>query len=136
MNPFRLLSSLLIASTVFLAIGAVILRIENLVPVTLTYSTFLVILGILAVAHFTWRENFITASLGAVLAVFSIVFNTMQPAHISAILHPFTSLEITVLVFSDVIGFYLLPAAYLLVYLVRYRKLRTFSALSKLQSTG
>lgn len=136
MNPYRSLSILLVASTVFLAIGAMILRIDNLVPPVLTFSTFVVILAILTVAHFTWRENFIWASLGSMLAVVSIIFNSMQPQHISAILNPFTSASFTLLVVSDVAGFYLLPALYLLIYILRYRKLRTFWALTRLQSTG
>ncbi len=136
MNPFRLLSALLVASTVFLGIGALILRIENLVPPVLTFSTFVVILVILTVAHFTWHEKFLWASLGSILAVVSIIFNSLQPQHLSAILNPFTSASITALVVSDVMGFYLLPALYLLIYAFRYRKLRVFWALTRLQSSG
>lgn len=136
MNPYRLLSAFLVASTVFLAAGAVILRLENLVPPTLTFSTFVAIVVILAVAHFTWKENFIAASLGIALAAVSILLNTFQPAHISAIMHPFGSIPYTTLVISDIAGFYALPALYIIIYLARYRKLRTFSVLTRLQSTG
>lgn len=136
MNPFRLLSAFLVASTVFLATGAIILRAENLVPITLTYSTFVAIVIILSVAHYTWKEKFSAASIGIALAALSILLNTLQPAHTSAILHPFGTVAYTVLVMSDLAGFYLLPALYIVLYLVRYRKLRTFSALTQLQSTG
>ncbi len=136
MNPYRLLSAFLVASAVFLGFGALILRLENLVPITLTFSTFVAIVVILAVAHYTWKENFISASVGILLAVISILTNTLQPAHLSAILHPFGTASHTLLVISDVAGFYLLPAFYIVLYLARYRKLRTFSALTQLQSTG
>lgn len=136
MNPFRVLSTFLVASTVFLALGAVILRVENLVPLPLTYTTSVVIVAILTVAFYTWKENFIAVTLGVILAIISIVFNTLQPAHISAILHPFGSITLTTLVITDVAGFYLFPALYVIVYLAAYRKLRTFSVLTQLQSTG
>lgn len=134
MNPFKLLSAFLVLSTVFLATGAIILRWQNLVPVTLTFTTFLVIIVILAVAHFTWKENFPAATFGVILAVVSIIFNSLQPQHIDAILHPFTSTQMTILVASDLAGFYALPVLYIGYYLGRYRKLRTFSALTKIQS--
>lgn len=134
MNPFRMLSAFLVTSAIFLAIGAIILRIEDLVPLSLTYSTFVAIVIILAVAYYTWKEIFSAASTGVVLATVSILLNTFQPAHTSAILHPFGTVPYTILVMSDLAGFYLLPALYIILYLVRYRKLRTFSALTQLQS--
>lgn len=134
MNPYRFLSALLLLSAVFLATGAMILRFQDLVPLTLTYATFVVILLILTVAHFNWHENFSAALLGIVLAAVSIVFNLLQPAHTSAILHPFGTVIFEILVVSEVSGFFLLPAVYIIYFLARYRKLRTFSALSKIHS--
>ncbi len=136
MNPFRSLSTLLVVSTVFLAMGAAILRVENLVPPLLTFSTFVVILAILTVAHFTWKENFLWASVGVLLAAVSIVFNSLQPQHLAAIQNPFISVPFTILVISDIAGFYVMPVLYLTIYAKEYRKLRTFSALAKLQSSG
>lgn len=124
MKPYRTLSSLLLASTIFLALGGLILRLENLVPFTLTASTIAVILVIFLVAHFVCREKFLWTVAGLILALVSIIFNTTQPQHVDAILHPFVSVQFTVLVISDVMGFYILPAAYIALYAIYFRRLK------------
>lgn len=100
----------------FLAIGGLVLRTDNLVPLSLTFSTIGTIIVILTVAHFinlgkTWAMH-----LGFVLGVISIVFNLFQPSHINAILHPVINVPFLVLVTSEIIGFFLLPAVYFVLY--------------------
>ena len=124
MRTYRILSELLLSSNLFLALGALILRLENLVPSLLTISTIAVILLIFVVAHFVWKKSFTWATIGVILAAVSIVFNTLQPQHLDAIAHPFVSLSFTVLVASDILGFYILPISYLIVYLLRFKSLK------------
>lgn len=128
MNAYRTLSSLLVLSAAFLVVGGLVLRLENLVPVSLTLSTAVTVAFILLVSHFVWRRSFPWIVVGAVLGVASIVFNSLQTAHLDAILHPFSSIYMTVLVFSEIMGFYLLPAAYLAVFGMKFSSLRAGSS--------
>lgn len=126
MNLFRWLSILLVCSAVSLIIGALILRVENLVPLELSFGTFLVVIVILTTAHFTWNENHKWAAFGVILAVVSIVFNSTEPQHIQALTHPFSSIPFLILVIADILGFYAFPSAYLILYVLNYRKNRNF----------
>lgn len=124
MNLSKKLSSLLLLSAAFLVIGGTILRLEGLVPLTLTASTAAVVVLILVTAHFTWRGDFMWTTVGSVLAVVSIAFNASQPQHIQAVLNPFTSAPFLILVVSEIMGFFLLPAIYLILYAVNFKKLK------------
>ena len=113
----------MVLSGMFLAIGGLILRLEDLVPLLLTFSTIAVIVVILAIAHFINLEKNWAIHLGLVLGIFSILFNLFQPSHINAIIHPVMSAPFLLLVASEILGFFLLPAAYILIYTVRFREI-------------
>ncbi len=105
----------------FLAIGGLLLRMENLVPILLTFSTIGTIILILAVAHFVNLGKKWSIHAGLALGIISIIFNFSQPTHIDAILHPLMNAQFMVLVASEVLGFFLLPAAYIIIYISKYR---------------
>ncbi len=123
MNVPRTMSIIMVLSAMFLAIGGLILRTENLVPVLLTFSTIGTIIIILVVAHFVNLGKAWAIHLGLILGIVSILFNLSQPSHINAILHPHMNYEFMVLVASEILGFFLLPAAYIIFYLVEFRKI-------------
>ena len=123
MNVPRTMSVIMVLSAMFLAIGSLILRTENLVPVLLTFSTIGTIIIILVVAHFVNLGKAWAIHLGLILGIVSILFNLSQPSHINAILHPHMNSEFMVLVASEILGFFLLPAAYIIIYLVEFRKI-------------
>lgn len=124
MKTGHTLSLLLVLSAVFLGIGGLLLHLYGLVPVSLTASTIAAILLILAVAYFAWKNSFAWITFGALLAIASMVFNSILPEHIDALLHPFVSPAMTIIVVAEVLGFYALPLAYLAIYGTRYRDLR------------
>lgn len=121
MKRSSILSATLVLSAVFLIIGGAILRLQDLVPLILTLTTVVTVAAILLVAHFVHRGKAAWIHIGAALAVLSIVFNSLQPAHTEAILHPLGSAAYTLLVVSDIIGFYALPVLYLIVYVLSFR---------------
>ena len=123
MNLFRALSTLMVLSAMFLAIGGLILRMENLVPVFLTFSTIGVVVAILAVAHFVNLGKHWAIHAGLILGFASIVFNLSQPSHTDAILHPVITAQFMALVVSEVLGFFLLPALYIIIYALKFRAL-------------
>lgn len=110
------MSAAMVLSAMFLAIGGVILRTQNLVPLYLTFSTILTILVILAVAHFVNKGNRVAMHAGLVLGIISVLFNISQPSHTNAILHPTITAPFIVLVASEVLGFFVLPAVYFILY--------------------
>ncbi len=113
----------MVLSAMFLAIGGLILRMEGLVPPILTFSTIAVIIVILAMAHFINLEKKWAIHLGLLLGIFSILFNLTQPSHINAIIHPVMSAPFLLLVASEILGFFLLPAVYILIYTVDFGKI-------------
>lgn len=124
MNPYRMLSTILLMSTVFLMTGAIILRLENLVPPILTLGTIATIVVILVTAHFTWRNSFGWSAIGVVLAIVSIVFNSTEPQHLQAMKQAFSSTTFLILIIAEIMAFYVLPAIYLTIYGMSYSKLK------------
>lgn len=122
-NLHRTLSSLMVFSGLFLAIGGLILRMEDLVPPILTFSTIAAIVFILAIAHFINLEKKWAIHLGLLLGIFSILFNFSQPSHINAVFHPVMSAPFLLLVASEILGFFVLPAAYIIIYTINFRKI-------------
>lgn len=114
----------MVFSAIFLAIGGTILRTEDLVPLSLTFSTAGTIILILVVAHFVNLGKKLAMHLGVALGVISIVFNVSQPTHVNAILHPVLTIPFMVLVASEILGFFLLPALYFIFYALEMGRTR------------
>lgn len=122
----------MVLSAMFLAIGGLTLRLQNLVPLVLTFSTIGVIVMVLVVAHFVYQGKSWAFHTGIILALVSILFNLSQPSHINAILHPELTVTFMGLVVSEILGFFLLPAAYIVIYAIGFKTImKKIKALEK-----
>lgn len=117
------MSVIMVLSAVFLAMGGLILRTENLVPEILTYSTVGTIALILVIAYFINAGKPWATHVGLVLGIFSILFNLSQPSHTNAILHPVMTAPFLILVASEILGFFIFPAVFIIIYMVNFRKI-------------
>ncbi len=123
-SEYHALSALLVISAFFLCIGGILLRAYNLVPFYLSLSTVVVIFLIMVVAHFVWRGSFQWAFFGFTLAIISILSTLFQPAHIYVILHPIGTWWYTTLAMSELAGFIVTPAVYIILFLRFRRKIK------------
>jgi len=115
----------IIGSIVSLAIGGVLLY--GLVPITLTFSTYIAVAILAVVAYFIEKGYANAVKVGAILAVISIIISASSPAHDKALLLFGSNNMITVLDVLMVLGFYAFPTIYLSTFLVNSIKRRNTS---------
>jgi hypothetical protein len=121
----KILSYLLYASGVVILIGSAVLRYANLVPAFLTYSTIAAAIVVFATAFFVHRGNNYAEFLGVVLGIVSFIV-TSNPEHFAALLQFGNSAIISEADVTMVVGFYLIPLTYIVLYLrERIRDRRT-----------
>lgn len=120
MKYFQFFVLLLCGATTIL-IGAAILRLANLVPLWLTYTTIAAALVIYLDSAMVARGSYNAVRVGVVLGVAAIIAST-NPAHLSALRNFGSSPAISGADITMVIGFYLLPMTYFALFLRRRRK--------------
>ena len=128
---YHALSALFVISAFFLGIGGILLRVHSLVPIYLSITTVPVIFLIMVVAHFVWRGRYGWAFFGCILATVSILTTLVQPAHIYVILRPFGTWWYTLLAVSDLTGFIIAPAVYLILFLAKGKDIKQITLNSR-----
>jgi hypothetical protein len=86
------------------------------VPLGLTISTYVVILVLLVLTYLVERGNRIAEGIGALMGVLAIVSSSLSQAHLSALLQFGSDLHLSLLDVLMVLGFYVFPATYLVLY--------------------
>ncbi|QRF75108.1 hypothetical protein Thermo_00601 [Thermoplasmatales archaeon] len=121
---WKLYTLLLVASAFTIIIGAVILRVAGLVPLSLTYLTFIAAAIVFSDSYFVYRENRKALSIGVILGIIAMI-SASNPAHFNALEKFGSTLSLSLADITLVIGFYLLPMIYIAMY--AWSRIREYS---------
>lgn len=117
----KVLAILMLLSAIDIDIGGFILREQGLVPLSLTISTFAASAVIVVVAVLIlYTEGKRGEFTGLILGCIAIVVST-NPSHLSALEKFGSSASLAAADVTMLIGFYILPVLYIILFLV-YRK--------------
>jgi len=112
---WKLYTLLLVASAITIITGAVILRVADLVPLSLTYLTFIAAAIIFSDSYFVYRENRKALFIGVILGIIAMI-SASNPAHFYALEKFGSTLSLSLADITLIIGFYLLPIIYIAMY--------------------
>ena len=107
---------LAVAGFVILA-GAAILRFSGLVPLYLTYLTIVAAAIIFADAYYVYKGSHAAKVIGIPLGIIAMIVSS-NPAHFSALTRFGSSPALSGADITMVLGFYLLPAVYIISYIL------------------
>ena len=114
------LATIVILDAADIALGGFILRYVSLVPISLTVLTYLAVVILLIDFYFITKGRRIAINAGVLLSLIAMAIST-NPAHIRALEEFGSTLPLTGADITMLIGFYLLPALYIVYWLVRVR---------------
>ena len=114
------LATIVILDAADISIGGFILRYVSLVPLILTGLTYLAVVILLMDFYFIIKGNRNAVNAGVILAIIAMAIST-NPAHIHALTEFGSTLPLTGADITMLIGFYLLPALYIVYWLIRVR---------------
>jgi hypothetical protein len=114
------LAAIVILDAADVSVGGFILRYVSLVPLILTVLTYLAVLILLVDFYFILRMNKTAVNAGVVLSLIAMAIST-NSAHIHALEEFGSTLPLTGADITMLIGFYLLPALYIIYWLIRVR---------------
>lgn len=114
------LATIVILDAADISVGGFILRYVSLVPLTLTVLTYLAVVILFIDSYFIIKMNRIAVNAGILLAIIAMAIST-NPAHIHALEEFGSTLPLTGADITMLIGFYLLPALYIIYWLIRVR---------------
>lgn len=114
------LATIVILDAADIALGGFILRYVSLVPISLTVLTYLAVVILLIDFYFITKGRKIAINAGVLLSLIAMAIST-NPAHIHALEEFGSTLPLTGADITMLIGFYLLPALYIVYWLVRVR---------------
>lgn len=117
------LATIVILDAADIALGGFILRYVSLVPISLTVLTYLAVVILLIDFYFITKGRRIAINAGVLLSLIAMAIST-NPAHIRALEEFGSTLPLTGADITMLIGFYLLPALYIVYWLVRVRGAR------------
>jgi hypothetical protein len=110
--------SLILAMAGFVILaGAAILRFSGLVPLYLTYLTIVAAAIIFVDAYFVYKGSHAAKSMGILLGIIAMIVSS-NPAHFSALARFGSSPALSGADITMVLGFYLLPAVYIISYVL------------------
>ncbi len=115
MDPFRKLGLIVLMDSVDISVGGFILRYVSLVPLLLTILTYIAVVILLfdfanIILHRLWA-----AKLGVILSIIAMLIST-NPAHLRGLSGFGSTIPLSAADITMVIGFYLLPIIYILVF--------------------
>ncbi len=119
-TKFNILSYLLLGAAVTILIGAAILRAASLVPIYLTYLTVAAAIIVIADAAFVKMGSEKAAWIGVALGIAAIIAST-NPSHVTALERFGSTLALTGADITMLLGFYIFPAAYFILFFARRR---------------
>ena len=114
------LATIVILDAADISVGGFILRYVSLVPLTLTVLTYLAVVILFIDSYFIIKMNRIAVNAGILLAIIAMAIST-NPSHIHALEEFGSTLPLTGADITMLIGFYLLPALYIIYWLIRVR---------------
>lgn len=114
------LATIVILDAADVALGGFILRYVSLVPISLTVLTYLAVVILLIDFYFITKGRRIAINAGVLLSLIAMAIST-NPAHIHALEEFGSTLPLTGADITMLIGFYLLPALYIVYWLIRVR---------------
>ncbi len=114
------LATIVILDAADIALGGFILRYVSLVPISLTVLTYLAVVILLIDFYFITKGRRIAINAGVLLSLIAMAIST-NPAHIHALEEFGSTLPLTGADITMLIGFYILPALYIVYWLVRVR---------------
>jgi hypothetical protein len=120
----RVLSGLLAASGVSLAMGDALLFFFNLVPFYLIALTAAAAVILFFLSLFVDRGNTIALNISTILGVIAPIFSLSMPAHDAVLLAFGSSPLITSLAALQFFGFFIFPVAFVLLRILYWKRLR------------
>lgn len=114
MKITHVLSLLLIASAVSLAVGGYLLYAHALVPPVLVETTLVAIIVLFILAHFVYRGKMIAINLSTILGVVALFIPFSTPAHIGVIEEIGSGGLISLLGVLQILGFVVFPVIYII----------------------
>lgn len=120
MSNNRFFSSLLFIDAIVTSVGGYILRINNLVPLSLTIATYASVVIIVIVAFFVLKGGSKARITGFILGFVAIAIST-NPAHMSALARFGSTLTLSEADITMILAFYILPVIYMIKYVTIYR---------------
>ena len=121
MNNNRFFSSLLFIDAIVTLVGGYILRINNLVPLSLTIATYASVVIIVIVAFFVLKGNSKARITGFILGFVAIAIST-NPAHMSALARFGNTVSLSEADITMILAFYILPVIYIIKYVTLLRR--------------
>jgi hypothetical protein len=118
------LSGLLAASGVSLAMGDALLFFFNLVPFYLIALTAAAAVILFVLSLFVDRGNTIALNISTILGVIAPIFSLSTPAHDAVLLAFGSSPLITSLAALQFFGFFIFPVAFVLLRILYWKRLR------------
>ena len=116
------MGGLMVASAVSVSAGATILRIYSLVPFPLTYATIAALLILAVTAYYVFKGSGKAMNFALVLSVPAIISSLSSPSHLSAMADIYKGGIIALLDVLEILGFYLFPAIYIIMWAKDRRK--------------
>jgi len=121
LNNNRFFSSLLFIDAIVTSIGGYILRINNMVPFSLTIATYASVVVIVAVAFFVLKGNSKARITGFILGFVAIAIST-NPAHMSALTRFGSTVSLSEADITMILAFYILPVIYIIKYVTIFKR--------------
>jgi hypothetical protein len=125
----RILSLLLIASSLSLGIGGIFLFAYSLVPVVLVATTAVAVMVLLLLSLFVWKGNKLSINISTILGVFAPILSITTPAHVGVLEQIGRGGLISFLGILQLLGFFIFPIGYVILRLVLYREIALETAL-------
>lgn len=129
MKNENFLSFLLFADAAVMILGGYILRVNGLVPLSLTIATYASVVVIVLVAYFVLTGNKRAQLLGFILGFVAIAIST-NPAHMTALTEFGSTVPLSEADITMILGFYLLPVIYIVKYATSLRTGRKTETIS------
>lgn len=115
------LAGLLLGSAVSLLLGGLLLYAYSLAPLVIVSGGWLIAALLVGLSVYVHRSNRLAINVSTLLGIISIVTAPLIPAHMGALLGFGSTLKITLLDTLQILGFYVFPAAFIV---LRFTKLR------------
>jgi hypothetical protein len=119
----NILSALLLASAISLALGGLLLFVNRLVPLILLDLTATAVIVITPLSFFVYRRNLIAINVSTILGFVAPTISLSTPAHIEVLFEFGRNSLLSVLALLQVLGFYAMPIAFLIIRFAYWKRI-------------
>ncbi len=126
----KVLSGLLIASAVSLAVGGVFLYVDALVPNILVETTVVAVVILLVISYPVSKGSMLAINISTLLGIVAPIISIETPAHVGVLEQVGNGGLISFLGILQLLGFYLFPITFVILRLVFRGRLRELTKAS------